>query len=170
MHGAAGGRRMTDTADPRAPLRAPHTVAFSYERSVGGATERFLRGLARAEVWGSRMPDGRVVVPPVDHDPTTGAPIVAFARVGDAGVVRTWTWVADPDREQPLSRPFAYALVQLDGADTCMLHVVDVGAEHDMTTGMRVRADWRDRRIGALSDLRAFVPERSPGVPVSARE
>ena len=69
------------------------------------------------------MPDGRVVVPPVDHDPTTGAPSEAFVRVGDAGVVRTWTWVADPDDEQPLTRPFAYALVELDGADTSLLHV-----------------------------------------------
>ena len=103
LHAAAGGRRMTDAADPRAPLRAPHTVAFSYERSVGGATEQFLRGLARAEVWGSRMPDGRVVVPPVDHDPATGAPSEAFVRVGDAGVVRTWTWVADPTTDHPLT-------------------------------------------------------------------
>jgi uncharacterized OB-fold protein len=161
---------MTDTADPRAPLRAPHTVAFSYERSVGGATERFLHGLARAEVWGSRMLDGRVVVPPVDHDPTTGAPSEAFVRVGDAGVVRSWTWVAHADSDQPLSKPFAYALVQLDGADTSLLHVVDVAVEREMVSGMRVRADWREQRVGGIGDLRAFVPEGSAVAPVSPGE
>ena len=139
------------------PLRASHDVAFSYDRSVGGATEQFLRGLGRAEVWGSRMPDGRVVVPPVDHDPVTGAASEAFVRVGDAGVVRTWTWVPDPRPEHPVSRPFAYALIELDGADTSLLHVVDVGEERVMVSGLRVRADWHDTRAGSVRDIRAFV-------------
>jgi uncharacterized OB-fold protein len=142
-------------------LRAPHAVAFTYERSVGGAVERFLRGLARAELWGSRMADGRVVVPPADHDPATGAAAAGFVRVGDAGTVRSWTWVAGPGPGHPLDHPFAFALVGLDGADTALLHVVDPGpgGPAAMATGMRVRADWRDERTGGVRDIRAFVPE-----------
>ncbi len=158
---------MTATGEP---LRAPHTVAFSYARSVGGATERFLRGLARAEVWGSRLPDGRLVVPPVDHDPVTGAPAEDFVRVGDAGVIRTWTWVADPMPEHSPSRPFAFALIELDGADTSLLHMVDVDDERDMVTGLRVRADWRATRAGSILDIRAFVPEARETAPVATGE
>jgi uncharacterized OB-fold protein len=146
-------------------LRAPHTVAFSYQRSVGGATEQFLRGLARAEIWGSRLADGRIVVPPVDHDPTTGAPVEALLRVADTGTVRSWTWVTDPTPAHPLRSPFAFALVQLDGTDTSLLHAVDVTDQSEVATGLRVRADWRDERTGSMLDLRAFVPESRATAP-----
>jgi uncharacterized OB-fold protein len=146
-------------SDPSA-LRAPHTVSLAYERSVGGATEAFLRGLARAEIVGSRMADGRLVVPPVDHDAATGAAPVGLERVADTGVVRSWTAVAGGA---------VYALVRLDGADTSLLHVLDVEDADRLSTGLRVRADWRDARVGSIHDVRAFVPEaepRSPSAPV----
>jgi len=139
-------------------LRAPHVVAFSCRRSVGGADRRFLSGLADAEIWGSRAADGRVLVPPLDHDPATGAPTEEFVRLGDSGVIRAWTWVAEPGPGHPADRGFAYALVALDGADSALLHVVDVDHESEMVTGMRVRADWRSVRVGSVLDIRAFVP------------
>jgi uncharacterized protein len=152
MHAAAGGRPVSG------PLRAPHVVAFSYRRSVGGADRHFLNGLAEAEIWGSRAADGRVLVPPLNHDPETGAATEELVRVGDVGVVRAWTWVAEPGPEHPADRGFAYALVELDGAATALLHVVDVDNEGEMATGMRVRADWRTVRVGSILDVRAFVP------------
>jgi uncharacterized OB-fold protein len=63
-----------------------------------------------------------------------------------------------PRKQQPLDHPFAYALVQLDGADTPMLHVVDTGSESVMKTGMRVKARWADAPEGRIQDL-TFVPE-----------
>jgi uncharacterized protein len=139
-------------------LRAPHEVAFSYKRSVAGAEHVFLSGLARAELWGSRGADGRVTVPPVDWDPETGAEVDTFVRLSERGVVRSWTWVAEPQPDDPSPRPFALALVQLEGADTSLLHIVDVSDETAMRTGMAVRADWRAQRAGSIRDLRAFVP------------
>ena len=139
-------------------LRAEHVVRFAYQRAVGGATERFLTGLARGELWGSRV-GGRVVVPPVDHDPESGRPAGDFVRVGDRGTVRSWTWVAVPEPHHPLARPFAYVLVQLDGADAPLLHVLDVPSETQVATGLRVRADWRAERTGSIRDIRAFVPD-----------
>jgi len=148
-----------------APLRAEHALDFTYRRSVGGATGRFLAGLARGELWGTRAVDGRVVVPPVDHDPELGTPSDEFVRVGDSGVVRSWTWVASPLPEHRRDRPFAFALIQLDGADTALLHVVEVDDEADMLTGMRVRADWRESRAGSIFDIRAFLPGQPTGRP-----
>jgi uncharacterized protein len=139
-------------------LRAPHLFAPSYRRSTGGADRFFLSGLAETEIWGSRAADGRVLVPPLDYDPETGAATEEFVRLGDVGVVRAWTWVAEPSPEQPADRGFAYALVALDGADSALLHVVDADDETAMETGMRVRADWRLARVGSVLDIRAFVP------------
>jgi uncharacterized OB-fold protein len=148
-------------------LRAQHAVTFSYRRSAGGAIERFLGGLARGELWGSRAADGRVVIPPVDHDPETGAASDEFIRIPDTGLVCSWTWVAAPSPAHPLDRPFAFALIELDGAATALLHVVDVADESEMVTGMRVRADWRASRVGSILDIRAFVPG-SRGLPATA--
>ena len=144
------------------PLRAPHLVRFAYQRSVGGATGRFLADLARRELWGSRTADGRVVVPPMDHDPDSGEPAREFVRVGDRGTVRSWTWVASPGPSHPLPRPFAFALIRLDRADTDLLHVVDVGAEYDLSPGLRVRAAWRKQRTGSITDIEAFRPDAAP--------
>jgi len=149
-------------------LRAAHRISFSYRRSVGGALERFLSGLARAEIWGSLTKGGRVLVPPVDWEPETGEATAALVRLEDTGVVRAWTWVDAPGARQPLDRAFAYALIQLDGADSALLHVVDAGDESAMMTGMRVQAQWRPERSGSILDIRAFVP-MAPGEDVAAQ-
>ena len=67
-------------------------------------------------------------------------------------------WVHRPRAKQPLPRPFAYALIQLDGADTPLLHAVDAGKEGAMKTGMRVRARWAESRAGAITDIVCFEP------------
>jgi hypothetical protein len=149
------------------PLRAEHVVRFAYERSTGGATGRFLDGLAGGELWGSRTADGRVLVPPLDHDPASGEPLRDYVRVGDHGTVRSWTWVAAPAAGHPLPRPFAFALIRLDGADTDLLHVVDAGSESRLAAGLRVRAVWRDRRSGSIGDIEAFRPEGPAPTPPS---
>jgi uncharacterized protein len=61
-------------------------------------------------------------------------------------------------RQAAAGAPFAYALIQLDGAATPLLHVVDAGAESAMRTGMRVRARWAEQPAGAITDIQAFEP------------
>ena len=139
-------------------LRAPHVLDFAFDRSVGGATAAFLGGLARGEIVASRDAEGRVSVPPVDG--------CEFVCVADSGVVRAWSWVPEPDPCQPLDTPFAFALIQLDGADTSLLHVVDVESEDALVPGLQVHADWRDERRGSVLDIRAFVPGSSGPRPV----
>jgi uncharacterized OB-fold protein len=141
------------------PLHAPHQLAYTYRRSTGGATAVFLCGLAQAEIWGSVDHRGRVTVPPVDWDPESGAAAGGYVRVADTGTVTTWTWVPDPRPGDPLDKPYALALIRLEGADTALLHAVDVTAESAMRTGMTVSADWREDRSGSILDLRAFVPD-----------
>jgi uncharacterized protein len=142
-------------------LRARHELALRYRHSVGGAYAAFLAGLARREIWAVRGADGPVVAPPVDHDPETGVPLRDLVPVSDHGTVASWTWVPEPAPGHPLATPFAFALISLDGADTSLLHVVDVDDEAQMTTGMRVRADWRPNPTMSILDIRAFVPDAS---------
>ncbi len=139
-------------------LSAPHKVAYTYKRSLGPVLSRFFTALREGRILGVRRADGSVMAPPKEYDPDTALATGELVPVGTAGVVRAWSWVSAPRPQQPLAHPFAYALVQLDGAATPMLHVVDAGDEARMRTGMRVTARFVAEPAGAITDF-AFVPE-----------
>ena len=149
-------------ADAVPSLTAPYTLEYPYTRSVGPVLGRFFASLRERRVVGMRARDGRILVPPQEYDPDTGESLSEFVGVGDAGVVTTWAWIAEPRAHQPLQRPFAWALIRLDGADTAMLHAVDAGDEARMSSGMRVRARWRDETQGDIRDIACFDPEPAP--------
>ena len=140
-------------------LTAPYVLEYPYTRSVGPILGRFFAGLRERRILGIRARDGRVIVPPQEFDPETAAPLDEFVEVHSTGVVATWGWVTEPRPKHPLDRPFAWALVKLDGADTALLHAVDAGNEAAMHTGMRVRARWRDETQGDIHDIACFEPE-----------
>ena len=140
------------------PLEAPLNVGFDYTRSLGQVLGRFMTGLRDRRIEGVRGSDGRVIVPPVEYDPVTAEPLSEFVPVSAEGTVTTWSWVADPLDGQPLDHPFAFALITLDGADTGLLHAVDVPDAGAMHTGMRVRARWAAERVGAITDIACFEP------------
>ena len=146
--------------DQDAPLTARHHLEYAYRRSVGPVLGRFFAELRERRVVGVRTRAGKVLVPPAEYDPANGdATTGEFVAVGPGGVVKSWTWVATPRAKQPLQHPFAYALIQLDGADTPLLHAIDAGSESRMRTGLRVRPRWRTETKGEMGDLACFEPE-----------
>ena len=100
-------------------------------------------------------------MPPTEYDPITGQDTHGSVHVGPAGTVTTWAWAAKPLPDQPLDRPFAWALIKLDNADTALLHVVDAGSPDAMSTGMRVTRAFppEAQRRGHVLDIECFVPE-----------
>ena len=142
-------------------LTASHSLEYTYKRSLGTVLSQFFTGLRDKRILGIRRKDGSVMVPPKEYDPDTGESLSEMVEVGSAGVVKTWAWVKQPRQKQPLDRPFAYALIQLDGADTPLLHAVDAGDEAKMQTGMRVRARWADETTGFITDITCFEAEES---------
>jgi uncharacterized protein len=151
-------------------LSAPLNVGFDYTRSLGPVLGRFMTGLRDRRIEGIRGSDGRVHVPPVEYDPVTARQLTEWVPVASAGTVTTWTWVPEPDEGQPLDHPFAWALIRLDGADTAMLHAVDVPAASDMSTGMRVRVRWASEPVGSIHDIACFEPGEAVETPVAQGE
>jgi len=138
------------------------TIKFPYKRSLGPVIGAFLSALADQRIIGIRSGD-RVLCPPLEWDPETAQELAHdFVDVGPAGTVESWSWVSQPTVQHPLDRPFAFALIKLDGADTTLVHVVDAGSIDAMATGMRVAPRWRAARTGHITDLEAFVPGESP--------
>jgi uncharacterized protein len=141
-----------------ATLQAPHTLHFPYTRSTGPILGTFLGGLRAGKVLGVRARDGRVLVPPQEYDPVTSADLTEMVEVGQVGTVESWSWNDQPFDGQPLDRPFAWALVRLDGADTPMLHALDVGSPDEVSIRMRVAIRWATEREGTIHDIACFVP------------
>jgi uncharacterized OB-fold protein len=150
---------MDKALEADASLSAPYVLEYVYRRSVGPVIGRFLAALRDGRIEGAKTRSGKVVVPPTEYDPETGEPIVDFVELAQTGIVTTWAWVAEPRKNQPLDRPFAWALVKLDGADTAMLHAVDARSPERMKTGMRVKVRWREAREGGIGDIACFEPE-----------
>ncbi|MEV8525230.1 OB-fold domain-containing protein [Streptomyces sp. NPDC052000] len=139
-------------------LRAPLVVEFPFTRSLGPVQSAFLTGLRERTVLGVRTGAGSVLVPPVEYDPVTAEEIRELVEVASTGTVTTWAWNPSPRRGQPLDRPFAWVLVQLDGADTGLLHALDAPGPDAVHSGMRVRIRWAGQRTGAITDIACFEP------------
>lgn len=140
-------------------LSAPHSMEFAYTRSTGPVVGAFLTGLRDRKVLGARASDGRVVVPPMEYDAVTASAVDAsqLVPVADEGVVSSWSWNPTPRPGQPFDRPFAWALVQLDGSDTGLLHALDAPRDA-ISTGMRVKVRWADQTTGVIQDIACFEP------------
>jgi uncharacterized OB-fold protein len=155
-------------SDHEPPLSAPLRLSFDYTRSVGSVLSQFFTALRSRRVVGVRGSDGRVHVPPAEYDPVTYAPLTEVVPVASVGTVLSWSWQPEPLEGQPLDRPFAWALIKLDGADTALLHAVDPGSSGAISTGARVHVHWVDEPVGAITDIAYFAlgdqPEDVPDV------
>ena len=98
-----------------------------------------------------------MLVPPAEYDPVTYEPLSEIVPVASVGTVVSWTWQPQPLDGQPLDRPFAWALIELDGADTALLHAVDAGSADAISTGARVHVHWADEPVGAITDIAYFA-------------
>ncbi len=150
-------------AEPVEIYTSPHVLEYPYVRSTGPTIGSFLTGLREGKIVGTTGSEGRVIGPPTEYDPITSEDTHGVVEVGPGGTVETWAWVSEPRFDAPLDRPFAWALVKLDGADTSLLHVVDAGTSDAIFSGLRVTATFVPEadRVGAIKDLRCFVPEEA---------
>lgn len=139
------------------PLSAPLKLSFDYTRSVGPLLSQFFTALRERRIVGVRGSDGRVHVPPAEFDPVTYEGLTEIVPVSSVGTVVSWTWQSTPLDGQPLERPFAWALIKLDGADIPLLHAVDATSSDAISTGTRVHAHWVDEPVGAITDIAYFA-------------
>lgn len=138
-----------------------YTLELPYRRSLGPVVGAFLTGLRDQRVLGSRTSAGRVIVPALEYDPDTGDAVDDLVEVDTVGTVTSWAWVPEPMRKHPLDHPFAWVLVQLDGADTSIIHALDGVTADGVSTGMRVRIRWANERRGHITDIACFDPEEA---------
>lgn len=137
-------------------LEAPYVMEYTYKRSLGPVMSAYFTALRDGRLLGARTVSGRLVVPPLEWDPDTGAAISGLEPVAETGTVTAFTWVAAPTARHLLQEPFAYALIRLDGADTAMLHAVACEHADACSVGSRVQLVWAEQRTGTVRDISHF--------------
>jgi uncharacterized OB-fold protein len=95
----------------------------------------------------------------MEYDPVTAEELSEFVEVGQAGEIVSWCWVKEPRESHPHTVPFAWAMIKLDGADIPMNQSVCADSEADLSTGMRVVAQWADEPRGFITDIACFKAE-----------
>jgi len=141
------------------PMYAESAVEFPYKHSTGETVGRFLAGLKdQKTIWGQRETGRGVVVPPFGYSEADGSAAGEWVAVATVGTITAVAVVHTPiPHLHPVDRPFAFVLVQLDGADTALAHVVTDRLD-DLRVGARVEAVWKPdgERTGSILDVACF--------------
>jgi uncharacterized OB-fold protein len=134
------------------PIIYPQVISVPYTYTAGRTQAAFLRGLAERRILGSRAGD-RVLVPARPFAPD-GSRTGDLVEVGTAGTLQAWT-TSHHD-----GGTTTFGLIRLDGADTELLHVLDV-PEDRLAKGLRVRARWADEPTTEITAIESFEVEAS---------
>ena len=147
-------------SDSKDLLRAPFELAYNYKRSNGPVMSKFFEALGEQKILGTKSSTGKVFSPAAEFDPETHESLKEIVEVGPGGAVESFSWIETPQHHHLIKEPFAFALIKLDGADTCMLHMVANCNEADLSIGSRVTANWSEIQEQRITDIKFFTLEK----------
>lgn len=136
----------------------------TFNWSVGGHMEKFIRGFKERKIYGVRCPAcEKVRVPPRLVCERCFAETSEWVELGQEGTVESYTvgrvnvdgksgGLVDRDP------PEIIALIRPDGADTAIVHRIAEAVPEQVDIHMRVRAVWAEDTCGDLADLLYFRP------------
>ena len=81
-----------------------------------------------------------------------------WVELKNTGDVTGFTIVRYAEPHQPAEAPYILALVQLDGADTPMAHIVKGVPLEEMKVGLRVEAVFAETTTSTIMDIDHFRP------------
>lgn len=135
-------------------------VEFLYTAGLAG--ERFLRELKdTGRIMGTRCPACEVIYAPGRlFCPQCLAELSDWVPVGDEGIVESYTVVHLALDGSRLEEPQVLALIQLEGADTALLHRLQGVEPQELRVGLRVKAAFKpaSQRVGSILDIESFRP------------
>jgi uncharacterized OB-fold protein len=137
-----------------------------YELALGPTWHRFFEGLKEEKIWGTRCSEcQRVLVPARSFCPRCFVEMEEWVEVSSEGVMVGWALTDYTYFGMPTKPPFVSGVIRLDGSDCSFLHLIGGFEIKDLESvkstirnGMRVRAIWRDVRVGGIMDIRYFEP------------
>ena len=131
---------------------------FSY--TAGAVRSRFLAELRdNQKILGTRCHKCNMVwVPARSTCIKCFTALSDFEQVSDIGKIQSFCVVNRSQPFYPADPPFVYGIIQLDGADTGLVHMIDETHPEQLKTGMKVKAVFRKERTGSILDIECFRP------------
>jgi len=141
------------------PLQIPYHMGISYKYSYAGLS-RFFRELRdNAKLFATKCRKcGFTSTPPRPFCSHCYGDI-DWVELPGAGAIATFTIQHFSSSEFTSKVPFLVALIKLDGSDGFILNNVEMDDVSKAHVGMRVKAKFRDLRLGMITDF-YFVPEK----------
>ncbi len=143
---------------------APYTFRAEYLYTYGEVSKFFAEVRDNKALFGTKCTKcGKVWMPPRANCSDCYAP-ADWIGLSGKGTVASCTFVfyapATSEVFKYFDLPYILAVIQLDGADTCLIHSVVVPDRilGSVKTGMRVKVAWREQREGKVTDF-YFVPD-----------
>ena len=141
------------------------TWHIDYRIHLGETWSRFFHGLIAKEIRATSCSKcNRTFVPPQSYCEHCFEPIDKWTTVAETGTLHVATIVYRGFEGGP-QPPYAVAGIQLDGADTLLMHHIGGvdfsnpdAARARLRRGLRVKAVWAENRTGSIMDIRHFVP------------
>lgn len=81
----------------------------------------------------------------------------SWVEVGHEGTITGFTVIRYEEPYQPRPVPFVLGLVQLDGADTPIAHIIDAPVD-SVQVGQRVRANFAETPVNNILEITGFTP------------
>ncbi len=135
-------------------------MSLPYTTHVGAIGSRFFIELRDSErILAIRCPQCNIVyVPPRSVCGKCFAKLDEWKEVSTKGTLTTYAVVNYGEKTHPhgLKPPFIYGIIQLDGADTGLLHLIGDVNQEDLRIGMRVQAVFSRKRKGNILDIKYF--------------
>src|SRR5436853_5865792 len=141
-------------------------ITIPYKWTTGATVGRFLAELKEnARLVGARCNGcSKVYVPPADVCGECYKPLDDWVSLTGQGTIIAITNVERTMPWSPMAAPYTLALVQLDGADTNLLHLAKPG----LKAGDRVSAVFKTERTGSLLDIEGFAATGEVTAPANA--
>ena len=152
--------------EPVRSVRTPAELVFTY--TPGGASSRFLKGIAQGKILGERaaVPGAKVYVPPRGADPQLGKPTTEQVEVAHTGTITSFCVVNVSFYGGTQEIPYVTGLIKLDGSDLPIMHLIQECPVDEVRPGMRVEAVWvDDSELGpTMESIKWFRPTGEPDV------
>lgn len=128
-------------------------INLPYRYTAGEFQKAFLYGLADGRIVGSRCGSCETLaVPARPFCPVCSGHSADVVDMPLAAELVSWTTVTRDGRAR------TFGLVRMTGADTVMLHVLDVG-DRTLEEGMRLVPRWAADPTPDIMAIEAFIPE-----------
>lgn len=151
---------MEGETKPKAPLSIPGAIVMPYRYAAGATASKFFIELRdNKRIMGTKCAQcSRVYVPPRSTCVRCFNKLDEWVELDGRGTVESYTVVYYSLPVHPLQPPFAYGIILLDGADTCLTHFLGEFEPEELRIGMRVAPVFKELRNGNILDIRYFKP------------